>query len=363
VRVALVHDWLNQRGGAENVLEALVEMFPRAPIYTSIYWPRAMPSCYREWDIRPSWLDRLPLIKAHHQPFLPLYPLAFQHFDLSGYDLILSNKSGFCHGVRAPTSTKHICYCLTPTRYVWDFEGYIAQEGLGPLARCLVPPLLDRLRNWDLAAAQRVMAFVAISREIQARISAFYQRDSTIIYPPVDTHRFQPVEHWEEHLLIVSRLVPYKRIDLAIEACTKLSLPLVIIGEGRDKGRLEALAGPTVCFLGRVSDAERARYMSRCRAFLFPGREDFGIAPLEAQAAGRPVIAYAAGGALDTVIEGVTGTLFHEPAAESLVEALLGFGEEAYDPRAIRQHAERFDIAVFKRKLRAFISETLGKGS
>ena len=362
MRVALVHDWLNQRGGAENVLEVLVEMFPQAPVYTSMYWPQAMPPCYREWDIRTSWLDRLPLIKAHHQPFLPLYPLAFQGFDLSGYDLILSNKSGFCHGVRIPATATHICYCLTPTRYLWDFEGYIAQEGVGPLARWLVPPLLGPLRHWDLAAAERVTAFVAISREVQARISAFYHRDSTIIHPPVDTGRFQPVEDRQDYFLIVSRLIPYKRIDLAVEACTKLGLPLVIIGEGRDRGRLEALAGATVRFLGRVSDVERTRYMSRCRAFLFPGREDFGIAPLEAQAAGRPVIAYAAGGALDTVTEGVTGALFHEPAAESLMEVLRTFDEDAYDPITIRQSAERFDTAIFKRKLRAFISEILQKG-
>ena len=355
VRVTLVHDWLNQRGGAENVLEVLVEMFPQAPIYTSMYWPQAMPPFYRQWDIRTSWLDRLPLIKAHHQPFLPFYPLAFQGFDLSGYDLVLSNKSGFCHGVRTSPATTHICYCLTPTRYLWDFEGYIAQEGRGPLARLLVPPLLEPLRRWDLAAAERVTAFVAISREVQTRISAFYHRDSTIIYPPVDTGRFQSVEDQDDYFLVVSRLVPYKRIDLAVETCTKLSLPLVIIGEGRDRARLETLAGPTVRFLGWVSDADRARYMSRCRAFLFPGREDFGIAPVEAQAAGRPVIAYGAGGALDTVVEGETGAFFHQPTTEALVEVLLHFDEGAYDPALIQRNAQRFDTAVFKHKLREFI--------
>ena len=361
MRVALVHDWLNQRGGAENVLEVLVEMFPRAPIYTSMYWPQAMPRFYRQWDIRTSWLDRLPLIKARHQPFLPLYPLAFQGFDLSDYDLVLSNKSGFCHGVRTPPAATHICYCLTPTRYLWEFERYVAQEALGPLARLLVPPLLGSLRRWDLDAAERVTALVAISREVRTRISTFYHRDSTIIYPPVDTGRFQPVEDQDDYFLVVSRLVPYKRIDLAVEACTKLSLPLVIIGEGRDRTRLEALAGPTVRFLGWASDAERTRYMSRCRAFLFPGREDFGIAPLEAQAARRPVIAYAAGGALDTVIEGETGVFFHQPTADALVETLLHFDEGDYDPTIIRQNAERFDTAVFKHKLREFIHEVLEK--
>ena len=361
LRVALAHDWLNQRGGAENVLEALVEMFPEAPIYTSMYWPQAMPPFYREWNIRTSWLDRLPFIKAHHQPFLPLYPLAFQGFDLSDYELILSNKSGFCHGVRAASTAAHICYCLTPTRYLWDFEGYIAQEGLGPLARLLVPPLLKPLRRWDLAAAQRVTAFVAISREVQTRIASFYHRDSTIIYPPVDTSRFQPLKEHDDYFLVVSRLVPYKRIDLAVEACTRLQLPLLVIGEGRDRPRLEGLAGPTVHFLGWVSDAELSRYMARCRAFLFPGREDFGIAAVEAQAAGRPVIAYAAGGALDTVIEGQTGTFFHEPSTEALMDTLLHFDEGAYDPVVIRRNAERFDTAVFKHRLGKFIHRVLGK--
>jgi len=359
VKVALVHDWLNQRGGAENVLEVLVGMFPEAPVYTSMYWPQAMPPAYRHWDIRTTWLDRLPLIKAHHQPFLPLYPLAFQGLNLSGYDLVLSNKSGFCHGVRTPPATTHICYCLTPTRYLWDFEGYIAREGLGPLARLLVPPLLGWLRRWDLAATQRVTAFAAISREVQTRIAEVYGRDSRIIYPPVDTGRFQPAVDHDEYYLVVSRLVPYKRIDLAVEACTRLGLPLVVIGDGRDRVRLEAMAGPTVRFLGRRPDAERARYMARCRAFLFPGREDFGIAPVEAQASGRPVIAYAAGGALDTVVEGVTGTFFHQPTTESLMEVLRRFDDGAYDPAVIRRHAHQFDTAVFKERLKGFIAQVL----
>jgi len=360
--VALIHDWLNQRGGAENVLEVLVGMFRQAPIYTSMYWPRAMPRSYRQWRIHTSWLDRLPLIKAHHQPFLPLYPLAFQGFDLSDYDLVLSNKSGFCHGVRTPPAAMHICYCLTPTRYLWDFEAYIAQEDWGPLARLLVPPLLAPLRRWDLAAAQRVTAFVAISHEVQTRISTLYGRDSNVIYPPVDTGQFQPLGAYDDYFLVISRLVPYKRIDLAVEACTRLRLPLVVIGGGRDRARLEALAGPTARFLGWASDVDRARYMSRCRAFLFPGREDFGIAPVQAQASGRPVIAYAAGGALDTVVEGETGTFFHQPTAEALMEALLQFDEGRYDPAIIRQNAERFDTAVFRRRLRTFISQVVACG-
>jgi glycosyltransferase involved in cell wall biosynthesis len=359
VKVALVHDWLNQRGGAENVLEVLVDMFPGTPIYTSIYWAGVMPPSYGQWNIHTSWLDRLPLIKAHHQPFLPLYPLAFQGFDLSGYDMVLSNKSGFCHGVRTPAAAEHICYCLTPTRYLWDFRTYVAREGWGTLARLLVPPFLGPLRRWDLAAAARVTAFVAISRAIQTRISTLYHRESTIIYPPVDIGRFRPLSDHHDYFLIVSRLVPYKRIGLAVEACTRLGLPLVVIGEGRDRARLEAVAGPTVRFLGRASDADRARYMSLCRAFLFPGHEDFGIAPVEAQASGRPVIAYAGGGALDTVVEGETGAFFREPTTEALVEALARFDERNYDPVIIRRNAERFDTAVFKHRLMGLVSQVL----
>jgi len=223
----------------------------------------------------------------------------------------------------------------------------------------LVPPILGTLRRWDLAAAGRVTTFVAISREIQTRISALYHRDSAIVYPPVDIGRFRPQADHDDYFLIVSRLVPYKRIGLAVEACTRLSLPLVVIGEGRDRARLESMAGPTVRFLGRVSDADRAWHMSRCRAFLFPGHEDFGIAPVEAQASGRPVIAYAGGGAMDTVVDGETGAFFHDLTAGALMEALDRFDERNYDPATIRRNAERFDTTVFKRRLRGLVSRVL----
>jgi glycosyltransferase involved in cell wall biosynthesis len=363
VKVALVHDWLNQRGGAEDVLEVLVDMFPQATIYTAMYEPGSMPREYGEWRIQTSWLDRLPLIKTHHQLFLPLYPRAFESFDLSGYDLVLSNKSGFCHGIRTPPLAPHVCYCLTPTRYLWDFWSYVAREGWGPLARFLVPPLLGPLRNWDLAAAQRVTTFAAISHEVQGRISSLYHRASTVIYPPVKTGDFIRVDNHEDYFLVVSRLVPYKRIDIAVEACTRLNLPLVILGEGRDRARLESLAGSSVHFLGRVSDAERATHLTRCRAFLFPGHEDFGIAPVQAQASGRPIVAFAAGGALDTVQEGVTGAFFHQPTADALSEVLAHFDERAYDPGVICRNARRFDSAVFRHDLMELINQTMARSS
>jgi len=344
MKVALVHDWLNQVGGAEDVLAALVRLFPDAPIYTSLYDRARMPAAWRAWDIRPLWMDRLPGIHAHHQPYLPLYPLAFGGLDLSGYDVILSNKSGFCHGVRG---RPHLCYCLAPTRYVWQFDSYAAREQFGGATRRVIQPLLSALRRWDYAAAQRVDQFVAISHDIQSRIATFYQRDSTIIYPPVETGRFAPASRNGDYFLVVSRLIPYKRIDLAVRACTELNLPLLVGGKGRDLDRLRSLAGPSVKFLGFVADDELPALMAGCRAFLFPGFEDFGITPVQAMAAGRPVIAFAGGGALDTVIPGVTGELFHAQTVGALKTALTTFDDARYSSAAIRTHALQFDSAVF----------------
>ena len=356
--VALLHDWLNQYGGAERVLEHLVAMFPQAPIYTSIYWRDRLPPAYATWDIRPTWMDDLPGIHRRHQIYFPLYALAFSRMDLShgGYDLVLSNKSGFCHGVRTG-EVPHLCYCLAPTRYVWQFEHYAAREQLSPAVRLLLGPIVKLLRRWDYDAAQRDnLHFIAISREIQQRIKQFYGRPSTIIHPPVDVHRFAPLPDASRHergdyYLVVSRLVPYKRIDLAVRAFTRLGLPLLIAGEGRDRPALEAIAGPTVRFLGRVSEEALGTLLAGCRAFVFPGYEDFGIAPVEAQAAGRPVIAYRAGGALDTVIEGVTGCFFDEPLVESLMEAVVSFDADGVEPMTLRAHAEQFSVEQFNTRL------------
>lgn len=357
MKLALVHDWLNQIGGAEDVLDVLNRQFPAAPIYTSIYDPAAMPAHYRQWDIRTLWIDRLPGIHQHHQRYLPFYPLAWQGLNLTGYDVVLSNKSGFCHGFRTGSETLHICYCLAPTRYVWQLESYIAREGLGQVVEIALRPLVGLLKRWDYAAAQRAHHFIAISTEIQARIRHYYDRDSTLIYPPVDTARFQPVPSHEvgDYFLVVSRLAPYKRIDLAVQAATRLNLPLKVGGAGRDLERLRALAGPTVEFLGRVPDDALPGLMARCKAFLFPGLEDFGITPVQAAAAGRPVIAYGGGGALDTVLPGVTGEHFSEQTVESLMAVMARFDAARYDPTCCREHALQFDTEVFTRKLSTFI--------
>jgi glycosyltransferase involved in cell wall biosynthesis len=352
MKLALVHDWLNQLGGAEDVLEHLVKLYPAVPLYTSMYAPDLMPDSYRAWDIRTTWMDRLPGIHQHHQRYLPLYPLAWQGLQLSDYDAVLSNKSGFCHGVRTGSDTLHICYCLTPTRYIWDLETYLARENLGASVRLAARWVARAYRRWDYAAAQRVNHFIAISSEIQDRIRRYYGRESTIIYPPAEVaERFALSPVTADYFLIVSRLIPYKRIDLAVEACTRLDLPLLIAGRGRDRARLEAMAGPTVKFLGYVPDEDLPDLFARCRAFVFPGLEDFGIAPVQAQAAGRPVIAYRGGGALDTVIPGTTGAFFDRPAVESLMAALQSFEERAYSPAAIRAHAMQFDSTVFQKAI------------
>jgi len=357
--LALVHDWLNQRGGAEDVLETLVGIYPASPIYTSIYAPEPMPDFYRQWDIRTLWLDHMPGIHSHHQPYLPLYPLAWGGLDLSGCDVILSNKSGFCHGVRHDDKTLHICYCLAPTRYVWQLDSYIAREGFGKVTEIGLRPLIAAMRRWDYDAAQRVDHFLAISTEIQQRIKSYYQRDSLIIFPPVDTQRFQLSATVDDYYLVVSRLIPYKRIDLAVQAATRLGVPLKVGGKGRDLDRLKEMAGSTVEFLGYVPDDALPDLMARCKAFIFPGLEDFGITPVQAQVAGRPVIAYGGGGALDTVIPGKTGELFHEMTVESLMTVMQSFDASAYDPRAIRTHAEKFDTALFKQQITHFIERKL----
>ncbi len=360
-RVALVHDWLNQIGGAENVLEMLVGMYPGAPVFTSIYAPDLMPASYRGWDIRPSFMQRLPGVARRHQLYLPLYPLAFGRMRLDGYDLVLSNKSGFCHGVQVAPGATHVCYCLAPTRFLWQYEAYREREQLGRWADAALTPLLPRLRAWDYAAAQRVHHFVAISADIRNRIRRFYDRDSTVIYPPVDVHRFLPcADPPGDYFLAGGRLIPYKRLDLAVRACSELGLKLLVYGSGRDAEALARVAGPTVTFLGRVSWDDLVCLFQGCKAFIFPGLEDFGIAPLEAQAAGRPVIAYAGGGALDTVIAGKTGEFFREQSVESLKAVLAAFDPAAYDPAACRANAECFGPERFEAEMRAFIAGVNG---
>jgi glycosyltransferase involved in cell wall biosynthesis len=356
MKLALIHDWLNQIGGAEDVLENFVEMYPQAPLYTSIYWRDAMPRHWQSWDIRTSFIDKLPFAYRKQQIYFPFYPSAFERFDFSDFEIVLSNKSGFCHGVITGPETLHICYCLTPTRYVWRYHQYAEQENLGRITRTVLNPFLTLMRVWDRLAADRVDHFIAISEEIRQRIDKIYGRESVIIYPPVETSRFEPCSHIDDYYLFVGRLVPYRRLDILIEAFNQLGKPLYIAGSGRDRERLEGLANSNVKFLGFVPDEDLPDLIARCKAFMFPGEEDFGIAPIQAMAAGRPVIAYNGGGARETVVPG-TGVLFDNQTVASMIEAVEQFDPEAVSPAFIRRHAEKFDTQVFKQKLSAFVEQ------
>lgn len=362
MRVALVHDYLNQYGGAERVLEALHALYPDAPVYTSLYDRRAMPEAFRLWDIRTSFLQRLPRRVALARLYLPWYPYAFESFDLRGYDFILSSSSAFAKGVIPPAGARHICYCHNPARFLWDTASYLGREPLGRPAGWLLAGVLHRLRLWDVAVNLRVDAFIANSRTVAARIARYYRRESTVIHPPVDVSSFPLAQEEGHYFLAGGRLVPYKRLDLAVAACTRLKLPLVVFGEGRDRARLERLAGPTVRFVGRVSEEELRRLYLDCRALLFPGEEDFGIAPLEAMACGRPVIAYGAGGALETIVAGRTGLLFSSQEEEALLEALASFRDDDFDPVEIRRHAEQFDVSRFQENVRNFVQQVWNSG-
>lgn len=361
MRAAILHDWLNQLGGAEEVLEVLHDMYPSAPILTSIYDRARMPQAWQSWDIRSSWMDNLPAVHSRHQPYLPLFAAAWaMRRTPPDADLILSNKSGFCIGARTD-GAPHVCYCLAPSRYVFDLRAYAANESIPKPAMPVLAALNIWLRRWERAAAQRVSRLVAISSEIQSRIKKYYGRESVIVYPPVDVDKY-----WRKSggvgdgfFLIVSRLLPYKRIDLAIQACNQMGLPLVIAGAGRDEARLRALAGPTVKLLGRVSDETLAELLNTCRAFIFPGLEDFGIAPIHAMACGKPVIAFAGGGSLDTVKDGQTGILFDNLSVDSLAAAIRKFYDVTFAPDLIRGHAEQFSVGRFKRELSEVVLGTV----
>src|SRR4051812_19437704 len=364
MKVALVHDYLNQMGGAERVVMAFHEIFPDAPIYTSIYDPQRVDPAFQKMDIRTSFMQKFPLVTKHHQPYLPFYPFAMESLDLRGYDLVLSSSSAFAKGVITRPETMHICYCHTPMRWCWNYDEYVEREQLGKIARSILPFFITGLRTWDQSSSMRVDHFIANSPVVAERIRKYYRRDAVVIPPPVDASRFSfdPTAQPEDYFLIVSRLIPYKRIDLAIAACNKLQLPLIIIGGGRDLERLKKMAGPTIRFLGRLSDEEVLYYYAHCRALLFPGEEDFGITPLEAQASGRPVIAYGAGGALASVIAGVTGVFFKEQTVESLASVLEAFDEHKFDPQTMRNHALEFDMPRFHRRILQFIQAKMSAG-
>lgn len=365
MRVGIVHDYLAQSGGAERVIEAMHPVFPHAPIFTSVYDPAATLACFAQMDVRTSFLQKWAWARSAkgHKMALPLYPLAFESFDFAGYDCLVSNTTGFAKGVITGPETCHISYCHTPARFAWRSHEYLSQAGYKPFTRRALTVLIHFLRQWDYAAAQnRVDFFLANSYNIARRVRKYYGRASRVLYPPVETSRFAIAPNpAADFFLVVSRLLPYKRVDIAIEACNRLKVPLKVVGGGPDLERLKAMAGPTVEVLGRQSDAEVVRLMQECKAFLFPGEEDFGIAPVEAMAAGRPVVALRAGGALETVIENRTGVFFDEASGESLAEALERVARLSHSPEQTRSHALRFDTRHFQARLRLLVDESVAE--
>lgn len=357
MKLAIVHDYLNQFGGAERCVADLHEVFPDAPIYTAIYDREKMPAAFREMKIVTSFMQRLPGIFKHFKKYLFLYPFAFSSFDLSEYDVILSSSSAFAKGVRKRPGQVHVCYCYTPMRFVWRYDDYIKHEPLPGWLKRLLPVLMGPLKNWDLKTAGRVDHFIAISRLIAERISEIYHRESDIIYPPVDCDLFQPAERSGDYFLVLSRLNAYKRIDIVIEAFNRLALPLKIVGEGPDRQRLQQKSLPNVEFLGRLSDLALKQMVGECRGLIFPGEEDFGIVPVEAMAAGRPVIAFRGGGALETIVEGESGLFFDEPTPESLVKAVEKFQRLTFDPRTVRAQALKFDRKIFKQRMAEYFEK------
>ena len=356
LRVAIIHHWLVTQRGGEHVLAALCEIFPNADIFTHVYDPASISPAIRQRRVNTSFIQKLPFSRRFYQRYLPLMPLAIEQADLRGYDLVISNESGPVKGVITPPETLHVCYCLTPMRYLWGMQSeYTAKSSR--LVRGIFSLIAHYVRLWDYAAAARVDEFVGISRTVSRRIWKCYRRAAPVIWPPVDCDAFPVTERQSDYYLVAGQLVAYKRAQLAVQACNQLQRKLVVIGAGEELKHLRKLAGPTVSVLGsQTSDVLRSHFAG-CRALIFPGEEDFGIVPVEAMASGAPVIALRKGGALDTVKENETGVFFDEPVVDDLVDAIRRFEamEGSFDARRISAHARKFDKSEFKRRFGSFV--------
>ena len=360
-RVALVHDWLTGMRGGEKVLETLCRMYPSADLFTLVHIPHSVSDTIERLHPRTSFLQHVPAIRRVYRHCLPLFPIAIEQFDLDGYDLIISTSHCAAKSAIKTGKAKHLCYCFTPMRYAWDqFNEYFGEEQVGRAANRLLKPVLGALARWDAATAIRPDRYIAISEHVASRIRRYYNRDAAVIYPPVDTEFYCPDStEPEEFLLVVSALVPYKRIDLAIEASRRAGLPLRIAGDGPEREKLKSIAaasGGDVDFLGAVSDEEVRSLYRRAAAVLLPGEEDFGIVPVEAQACGRPVVALGRGGALETVVDGVTGVLVSESSGAAFADGIQRAIRTAFDSTVIRRHAIRFDTAVFTEAIQTAIA-------
>lgn len=364
MNVALVYDRVNKYGGAERILEALHTLWPDAPLYTAVYDKRRAPWA-SSLDVRPSFLQAIPFAKSHHEFLASLTPLAFEQFTFDAYDVVITVTSAEAKGIVTKPKTLHICYCLTPTRYLWSgFSTYKMQPGLGALSKIsafslrLMAPLL---RRWDNIAATRPDHYIAISNRVARRIKKYYGRSADVIYPPAATQKFRPAKDAQgkgEYYVAVSRLVGYKRLDIIVEAFRDLGLPLVIIGEGKQKQELMNKAAPTIRFINRhLTDSELAHYYQHCRAFIHVADEDFGISMVEAQACGKPVIAYRGSAASEIIVPGKTGILFEKQSVASLKAAVVASRRRRFDPVACRQNALRFDTTTFKQAMMKSVQE------
>lgn len=358
MKVAIVHEWLANMGGSEKVTYILHELFPEAPIFTCVHNKKRMPEEFNKLDIHTTFIQKLPFGKTKYQAYLPLMPIAFEQLDLTEYDLVISSSTSCAKGVITRADTLHICYCHTPMRYAWDFYFEYTKDK-NWAARVIIAKLMHKIRQWDRIAADRVDYFISNSNNVAKRIKKHYRKDAKVVYAPVDTNFYTPGNEDGNYYLIVSRLVGYKRVDLAIEAFNELGFPLIVIGNGSEYKKYKKMAKRNITFLGRLSDEEVRDYYRGCKALIFPGEEDFGLTPIEAQACGRPVIAYGKGGTLETIIEESTGVFFYEQSVQALKEAVFKFenNEKNFDKRLIREHATEFSIDGFKTNIMKFINE------
>ena len=350
-KIALVHDWLTVPGGSERVLEVLHNMYPEAPIYTTIYNPGKFPQ-FKNADIHTSYLNNFPLAHKKHQILIPLMPKAIESFDLSQYDLVISDSHACAKGAIKAKNAYHICYCHTPLRYVWLTN--IDNRANSSLLRRAAA---NYLKKWDLRTIDRVDKYFSNSNYISDRIKTIYHRDAETIYPPIDTKKWHISDNTDDYFLFVSRLVSHKKPEIVVEAFNQLGLPIKIVGNGPELVNLKKIAKSNIIFTGRVSDEELQALYSQCQALIFPSIDDFGMVPIEVMASGRPVIAISQGGAAETVIEGLTGLHFNEQTSKSIIEAVKKFNPTNYDPIKIRQFAEKFDTEVFISKIEKAVNE------